>query len=150
MPSNMVLFEKTMLCCSWVEGSININQVKVVVVQVYYLLADFLHMCSINNLKYWNLCNCGFCQFLLCVFWSHYYIHKCFSIIMSSDSDPLHHYEMNFFIPRIILCSKVYLVWYNTATPTFFWSLVAWYIGEGNGTPIQHSWLENPVDGGAW
>ena len=22
--------------------------------------------------------------------------------------------------------------------------------GEGNGTPLQHSCLENPVDGGAW
>ena len=23
-------------------------------------------------------------------------------------------------------------------------------IGEGNGTPLQYSWLENPIDGGAW
>ena len=23
-------------------------------------------------------------------------------------------------------------------------------IGEGNGTPLQHSFLENPMDGGAW
>ena len=23
-------------------------------------------------------------------------------------------------------------------------------IGEGNGTPLQHSRLENPMDGGAW
>ena len=23
-------------------------------------------------------------------------------------------------------------------------------IGEGNGTPLQYSCLENPVDGGAW
>ena len=22
--------------------------------------------------------------------------------------------------------------------------------GEGNGTPLQHSYLENPIDGGAW
>ena len=22
--------------------------------------------------------------------------------------------------------------------------------GEGNGTPLQYSWLENPRDGGAW
>ena len=28
-----------------------------------------------------------------------------------------------------------------------------WYmphIGEGNGTPLQYSCLENPMDGGAW
>ena len=24
------------------------------------------------------------------------------------------------------------------------------YIGEGNGTPLQYSCLENPIDGGAW
>ena len=24
------------------------------------------------------------------------------------------------------------------------------YIREGNGTPLQHSCLENPMDGGAW
>ena len=24
------------------------------------------------------------------------------------------------------------------------------YIGEGSGTPLQHSCLENPMDGGAW
>ena len=23
-------------------------------------------------------------------------------------------------------------------------------VGEGNGTPLQHSYLENPMDGGAW
>ena len=23
-------------------------------------------------------------------------------------------------------------------------------LGEGNGTPLQYSWLENPMDGGAW
>ena len=22
--------------------------------------------------------------------------------------------------------------------------------GEGNGYPLQYSWLENPMDGGAW
>ena len=26
-----------------------------------------------------------------------------------------------------------------------------WYNnGEGNGNPLQYSWLENPRDGGAW
>ena len=24
------------------------------------------------------------------------------------------------------------------------------FIGEGNGTPLQYSCLENPMDGGAW
>ena len=24
------------------------------------------------------------------------------------------------------------------------------FVGEGNGTPLQYSCLENPMDGGAW
>ena len=27
---------------------------------------------------------------------------------------------------------------------------LALYSGEGNGTPLQYSCLENPMDGGAW
>jgi len=27
---------------------------------------------------------------------------------------------------------------------------IVFYIGEGNGTPLQYSCLENPMDGGAW
>ena len=28
--------------------------------------------------------------------------------------------------------------------------ILAEYTGEGNGTPLQYSCLENPMDGGAW
>ena len=31
----------------------------------------------------------------------------------------------------------------------FLW-LSSILFGEGNGTPLQYSWLENPMDGGAW
>ena len=27
---------------------------------------------------------------------------------------------------------------------------VSFIVGEGNGTPLQYSCLENPMDGGAW
>ena len=27
---------------------------------------------------------------------------------------------------------------------------LTFWVGEGNGTPLQYSWLENPMDGGAW
>ena len=30
------------------------------------------------------------------------------------------------------------------------WEKVTVYLGEGNGTPLQYSCLENPMDGGAW
>ena len=32
----------------------------------------------------------------------------------------------------------------------FHFNSVYIYIGEGNGTPLQYSCLENPMDGGAW
>ena len=31
-----------------------------------------------------------------------------------------------------------------------FWLYVNTFPGEGNGTPLQYSCLENPMDGGAW
>ena len=34
--------------------------------------------------------------------------------------------------------------------PRIFWLPVLYQIGEGNGTPLQYSCLENPMDGGAW
>ena len=30
------------------------------------------------------------------------------------------------------------------------WHIVLCKLGEGNGTPLQYSCLENPMDGGAW
>ena len=32
----------------------------------------------------------------------------------------------------------------------FFCKVIVGYNGEGNGTPLQYSCLENPMDGGAW
>ena len=33
---------------------------------------------------------------------------------------------------------------------SFFFFPFATITGEGNGTPLQYSCLENPMDGGAW
>ena len=35
-------------------------------------------------------------------------------------------------------------------TTIFFYYLATVQCGEGNGTPLQYSCLENPMDGGAW
>ena len=35
-------------------------------------------------------------------------------------------------------------------TQISFDSNICMYVGEGNGTPLQNSCLENPMDGGAW
>ena len=32
----------------------------------------------------------------------------------------------------------------------FIYISLNWVSGEGNGTPLQYSYLENPMDGGAW
>ena len=32
----------------------------------------------------------------------------------------------------------------------YFWIYLTLWFGEGNGTPLQYSCLENPMDGGAW
>ena len=32
----------------------------------------------------------------------------------------------------------------------FLFSAINCYIGEGNGSPLQYSCLENPMGGGAW
>ena len=32
----------------------------------------------------------------------------------------------------------------------FYLDVISNLIGEGNGTPLQYSCLENPMDGGAW
>ena len=38
---------------------------------------------------------------------------------------------------------------YLTKPPTKI-MMTRWLVGEGNGTPLQYSCLENPMDGGAW
>ena len=37
--------------------------------------------------------------------------------------------------------------WFGTSILDYFMGKA---IGEGNGTPLQYSCLENPMDGGAW
>ena len=47
----------------------------------------------------------------------------------------------------ITLLTKAHLV---KAVPVVMYGCESWTIGEGNGTPLQYSCLENPMDGGAW
>jgi len=34
--------------------------------------------------------------------------------------------------------------------PNVYLCVCVFYLGEGSGTPLQYSCLENPMDGGAW
>ena len=38
----------------------------------------------------------------------------------------------------------------NDIKMNFILGILTVFIGEGNGTPLQYSCLENPMDGGAW
>jgi len=44
----------------------------------------------------------------------------------------------------------VYLIYHLIITALFFCLCLVCITGEGNGTPLQYSCLENPMDGGAW
>ena len=39
------------------------------------------------------------------------------------------------------------MVYYRIYSYSVYYTV---YMGEGNGTPLQYSCLENPMDGGAW
>ena len=42
-------------------------------------------------------------------------------------------------------------IWlYIQKKKTLIWKDICTLIGEGDGTPLQYSCLENPMDGGAW
>ena len=38
----------------------------------------------------------------------------------------------------------------NYIQHSLIFKILVYSIGEGNGTPLQYSCLENPMDGGAW
>ena len=38
----------------------------------------------------------------------------------------------------------------SSKTIFFFFNISSGHLGEGNGTPLQYSCMENPMDGGAW
>ena len=52
--------------------------------------------------------------------------------------------------------NSVTILWFIHPVPYFCISVTSEYVyidnmcGEGNGTPLQYSCLENPMDGGAW
>ena len=41
-------------------------------------------------------------------------------------------------------------IFYKNTSGMIYHTVVVYKNGEGNGTPLQYSCLENPIDGGAW
>ena len=56
----------------------------------------------------------------------------------------IHHDIIPFRISQFTVSCK------HTCTHTHTFSFHFALFGEGNGTPLQYSCLENPMDGGAW
>ena len=51
----------------------------------------------------------------------------------------------------LLHCRQIlYQLSYQGSPNPFLTTKICMYIGEGNGTPLQYSCLENPMDGGAW
>ena len=58
--------------------------------------------------------------------------------------------DFNWFLIDFLMSYKKFRKKYWVKVRVQFWGHVAFKIGEGNGTPLQYSCLENPMDGGAW
>ena len=82
-------------------------------------------------------------------------IHRLVSIIallFSSKVYNIFHVAVNFrsISFRNCFCSnRLRPGWFSQPFKGVWIWLVGW-LGEGNGTPLQYSCLENPMDGGAW
>ena len=66
------------------------------------------------------------------------------------------HLFMSLFFTYILCLEKylfesfvLFLNWFESFLFSFK-SFLYVYFGQGNGTPLQYSCLENPMDGGAW
>ena len=66
-------------------------------------------------------------------------------------TDTYNHSFSDFFPIQIITEYWIeFPVLYSTSLLIIYFTYSSVYTGEGNGTPLQHSCLENPMDGGAW
>ena len=54
------------------------------------------------------------------------------------------------FQPRTPSSPPFFLILVGLSLPFLFCRSLVPLVGEGNGTPLQYSCLENPMDGGAW
>lgn len=104
------------VCCCWLECFINVDHVKLVnsVIQVYYIFAASLPVCSLNCWKeYWNLIVVDLFT-LLSVFASYifklcYWGLKHLGCLCLLDYQVTHwYYEMIFYILGNILCCEMY------------------------------------------
>ena len=60
-----------------------------------------------------------------------------------------HGWDLRENIPKMLPTASSHLLWQVQLSP-MGWGAPSVWSGEGNGTPLQYSCLDNPMDGGAW
>ena len=76
-----------------------------------------------------------------------------FISIIFLDSIYMHLYMIFFSWPTSLCVTSSRFIHLSSTDSNLFLFKAEWYsivYGEGNGTPLQYSCLENPMDGGAW
>ena len=85
---------------------------------------------------------------VLCIRWPNYWRFR-FSISPSNENSGLISFRMDWLdLLTVQGTLKTFLQHHSSKASILQHS--AFFIGEGNGTPLLYSCLENPMDGGAW
>ena len=72
-----------------------------------------------------------------------------FSISPSNEYSRLISFRMDWLDLLAVQGTLKSLLQHHSSKASILWCS-GFFIGEGNGNPLQYSFLENPVDGGAW
>ena len=99
---------------------------------LFFFLTTFAHFMSLSHfVNSWSIS-----------FFKFYFIFKLYNIALV-----LPNIEMN--PPQVYMCSASWSISSFLIIVIFLgWSMIS--DGEGNGTPLKYSCLENPMDGGVW
>ena len=85
---------------------------------------------------------------VLCMRWPKYWSFN-FSISPSNEYSGLIFFRMDWLDLLAVQGTLKSLLQHHSSKASIL-QHSAFFIGEGNGTPLQYSCLENPMDGGAW
>ena len=78
-----------------------------------------------------------------------HYIYFCFRTFWFASKSKSVHFQSRIFFLRQWLSISLTVIWCGFFLMLFL-TLFSFHFGEGNGTLLQYSCLENPMEGGAW